>query len=70
MFDIQQGVAIIIAVKKKDEPCGLAEVGHGDLWGDRTGKYKVLEDYGLTDGLFEPLEMMPRYPFVREIGQR
>lgn len=45
VFDIQQGVAIIIAVKKKrgaktNEP--LATVWHGDLWGDREGKYETL----------------------------
>lgn len=65
VFDIMQGVAIIIGVKKKDGGEGLAEVMHGDLWGDRSGKYQVLGDCGLTDGLFEPLEIMPpRYPFV------
>lgn len=45
VFDIQQGVAIIVAVKKrsvarKDKP--LATVWHGDLWGERNDKYEAL----------------------------
>ncbi len=51
VFDIQQGVSIIIGVKKKDGGTGLAEVMHGDLWGDRKAKYEALSDtegFGLT----------------------
>lgn len=53
VFDIQQGVAIIIAVKrgaksKKDKP--LAEVLHGDLWGARELKYASLWE-GTKGGL-------------------
>lgn len=55
VFDIQQGVAIIIAVKKKDGAEGLAEVFHGDLWGDRQQKYTDLGILGLTAPAFEPL---------------
>ncbi|NYS26930.1 hypothetical protein HUK65_18430 [Rhodobacteraceae bacterium 2376] len=45
VFDIQQGVAIIIAVKKTPaskikEP---AKVFHADLWGSRASKYAALE---------------------------
>lgn len=66
VFDIMQGVSIIIAVKKKGGGDGLAEVMHGDLWGARKGKYEALSDSGLNDGLFTPLEIMaPRYPFIR-----
>jgi len=43
VFDIQQGVAIIIAVKKKEDREALAEVIHGDLWGARVAKYQALE---------------------------
>lgn len=45
VFDIQQGVAIIIAVKRKREgkqTKSLAEVRHGDLWGMRERKYADL----------------------------
>ncbi|MFM5913438.1 MAG: type ISP restriction/modification enzyme [Chakrabartia godavariana] len=45
VFDIMQGVAIIIGVKHKanggkDKP--LAEVWHGDLWGNRSTKNECL----------------------------
>ncbi|MEM9045020.1 MAG: type ISP restriction/modification enzyme [Pseudomonadota bacterium] len=42
VFDIQQGVSIIIGVKKKDGGKGLAEVMHGELWGARAAKYEAL----------------------------
>jgi predicted helicase len=42
VFDIQQGVSIIIGVKKKGGGKGLAEVMHGDLWGARADKYASL----------------------------
>ena len=66
VFDIQQGVAIIIAVKKKDSGKNLADIMQGDLWGDRAGKYEALEKYSLSDGLFEPLHYtQPQYSFVQ-----
>lgn len=65
VFDIMQGVAIIVGVKKKNGGKGTAEVMHGELWGDRSSKYHALGERGLTDGLFKPLEIMPpRYVFV------
>ncbi|WBQ10522.1 hypothetical protein L2D01_01810 [Hyphomonadaceae bacterium ML37] len=69
VFDIQQGVAIIIAVKKqakpgKDKP--LASVFHGDLWGARAGKYEALEKAGLEAKHFEPLSLQaPQYVMTR-----
>ncbi|MEM1390693.1 MAG: type ISP restriction/modification enzyme, partial [Pseudomonadota bacterium] len=44
VFDIQQGVAIIIGVKKRGEKAEgkLAQVFHGDLWGARKAKYEML----------------------------
>lgn len=43
VFDIQQGVAIIIAVKKRGKSKGPAEVHHGELWGSREEKYQALD---------------------------
>ena len=66
VFDIQQGVAIIIGVKKKDGGDGPAEIMHGDLWGTRAAKYEALRAAGLTAAMFAPLESpAPRHPFVR-----
>lgn len=68
VFDIQQGVAIIIAVKRKSkgkQAKGLAEVLHGDLWGDRDTKYAALWD-GSSETLtrFVLPHKAPSYPFV------
>ena len=48
VFDIQQGVAIGLFVKRKDAPQGSAQVRHADLYGERKpeeggGKYEWLE---------------------------
>ncbi len=42
VFDIQQGVAIIIGVKNKSEKQKLARVYRGDLWGRRKNKFEIL----------------------------
>lgn len=48
VFDIQQGVAIIIAVKfRKLEPKPLARVFHHELWGTRESKYEWLLKNGI-----------------------
>jgi len=66
VFDIQQGVSIIIAVKKKDGGKGLAEVMHGDFWGTRAAKYQALLDASLNEQIFATLESpAPQYPLVR-----
>ena len=51
VFDIRQGVAIIIAVKHraKTKAGALAEVYHSDLWGTREAKYEALWSNGLND---------------------
>jgi len=65
VFDIQQGVAIIIGVKKRVEGHGLAEVFHGDLWGNRAGKYATLGVSTAFDTT-SPLETpAPQFSFVR-----
>jgi len=61
VFDIQQGVAIIIGVKKKDGGDGLAEVHHLDLWGDRKGKYESLSMHRLKLNINEKLDPHPHY---------
>lgn len=67
VFDIQQGVAVIIAVKRKSGSGNLANVSRGDLWGGRAEKYKCLETLGLSDDLFGSIECTaPHYSFVRQ----
>ncbi|MFP5510972.1 MAG: type ISP restriction/modification enzyme [Alphaproteobacteria bacterium] len=66
VFDIQQGVSIIIAVKTGQKKGGLAEVMQGDLWGARAAKYQALEAASLSDHIFTTLESpAPQHPFVR-----
>ncbi|VVT10043.1 DNA methyltransferase [Sphingomonas aurantiaca] len=68
VFDIMQGVAIIVAVKHRrasKTPKPLAEVRHGDLWGSREAK-----NNGLWEGSIRYLagnllaQKGPQYPFV------
>jgi hypothetical protein len=42
VFDIQQGVALIIAARKGSGSDQLADVRQGDLWGSRSAKYDEL----------------------------
>lgn len=69
VFDIQQGVSIIIAVKKSANDEGkkpLAEVFHAELWGDRASKYEALWASGLTGEPWQKLEhRAPQYPLTR-----
>jgi len=67
VFDIMQGVAIIIAVKHRHtskSPKPLAEVRHGELWGTRDGKYAQLWD-GTAASLARTTlpHKAPQYPF-------
>jgi len=42
VFDIQQGVALVVALRKGADSDKLAEVWHGDLWGSRNDKSETL----------------------------
>lgn len=43
VFDIRQGVCIVIAVRRQGERKGLARVQRHDLWGARAAKYATLQ---------------------------
>lgn len=68
VFDIQQGVSIIIAVKKrhagkKGKP--LAEVRHADLWGSREAKATALAAQSLAKSEWRTVKPdAPQYYFV------
>ncbi len=70
VFDIQQGVAIIVGVKKKDGALDLAEIWHGDLWGNRNSKNERLWEGSIETLLPTRLpHMSPQYPLVeRDYG--
>jgi hypothetical protein len=58
VFDIQQGVAIIVAVKKKGAPNELAAVHHDESWGDRGCKYE-----GLVNRQYQGTQIEPVPPY-------
>ncbi len=64
VFDIRQGVAIAVMVRRH----GLkppARVWHGEIWGDRSGKYGFLHESAVSDLEWRELEpQMPHYFFV------
>ena len=74
VFDIQQGVSIIIATKttsvKKDKKPAIVQ--HADLWGSREDKYKFLHGKSLDDIKWKKLlPIAPFYYFVpRETAGR
>ncbi|MBD1542249.1 N-6 DNA methylase [Arthrobacter sp. IA7] len=62
VFDIRQGVSIIIACKNGDQGTKLARVYHTDLWGTRQEKFDFL-DSGVQVDEIEPHK--PLYLFNR-----
>jgi len=75
VFDIQQGVAIGVFVKKPGDPPGLARVYHADLWGLREkrkagepdGKYEALAQLELGTTPWQ--ELQPSSPFYLFVPQ-
>ena len=72
VFDIRQGVAIIVAVKTRGKSKALAEVWHGDSWGGRQEKYQSLEDAKKIECLIvRRLQLTaPLYSFRPSISDR
>ena len=70
VFDIQQGVAIGLFVKRADGDEELARVFHADLWGERQralygGKYRWLASNDIESTSWEELTpKLPRYLFI------
>ena len=61
VFDIMQGVAIIIAIKTRHKKDGksLAQVKHFDLWGSRPHKYEFLWQSGVQNIKWNLVESQP-----------
>lgn len=71
VFDIKEGVSIIIAVKykrdtgKKAPAKPLAQVFHGDLWGRREDKYQALFDSSLASFDWQHIQPQePQFAFI------
>lgn len=70
VFDIQQGVALIIAVRKGGRRDELADLKHGDLWGARTSKAEALGSNSIGTLINKPLPAVePRFPFVNQASE-
>jgi hypothetical protein len=61
VFDIRQGVALIIATRNANKRLALGEVRHGDLWGSREAKYEMLWDGTLAALSSTPLHAEPKH---------
>ena len=65
VFDIQQGVGIIIGVKQKQRQQTETQVYYCDLWGSRQAKQETLADLSLNSKSFKPLKpVAPNYFFI------
>jgi predicted helicase len=64
VFDIQQGVSIILAIKKPHQK-GLGKVFHGELWGLREEKYQALSKTEILTTKWDNLSpVSPDYVFT------
>ena len=71
VFDIIQGVSIILCVKRRDNPT-LAEVYYADMWGSREERYNMLSETDVQTTEWRELQpTSPYYLFVpQEIEER
>ncbi len=60
VFDIQQGTAILLCVKERDN-VAPAKIYYADLWGSRTEKYATLSDTDVQTTTWT--ELTPESPF-------
>ncbi|MFH1450246.1 MAG: type ISP restriction/modification enzyme [bacterium] len=70
VFDIKQGVAIILAVRSKSKEKVLAKIYHSELWGKREEKFKQLDNSSIASIKWTLLDSrMPSLFFVPEGSQ-
>jgi hypothetical protein len=66
VFDIEQGVAIGIFVRREDaDHAELAKVFHADLWGQREEKYEWLSEHSINTTPWEQLNPTAPYYLFR-----
>ncbi len=66
VFDIKQGVSIILAIKNGRKTSELAEILHADFYGKRNEKYNDLMNNDIRSINWVTLNnQAPNYPFVR-----
>ena len=70
VFNIVQGVSILLCVKRRDNPAPT-EVYYADMWGSREEKYRALSETDLqTTPWSELAPTSPHYLFVPQATQR
>ena len=70
IFDILQGVSILLCVKQRDNPAP-AEVYYADMWGSREEKYRMLSELDVQTTEWIQLQpTLPLYLFVPQITER
>ena len=75
VFDIMQGVAVIVGVKKKPKKGDKARVGpgkvfHSELWGTRKKKYASLQGAKLNNVSWRALDPDPKYQMFYPINRK
>ena len=60
VFDISQGVCILLCVKEGDNPAP-AKVYHADLWGSRVEKYNILSETNVQSTKWSQLQPTSSY---------
>ena len=70
VFDIVQGVSILLCVKQRDNPAPT-EVYYADMWGSREEKYRTLSETDLQTTAWSELQpTLPHYLFVPQVPER
>ena len=65
VFDIQQGVSIVIMIKRATTSATTARVHHAEIWGSRETKYRTLEETDISKTNWRALQPeKPLYFFV------
>ena len=67
VFDIQQGVSILLCVKERDNP-DPAKVYYADVWGERAEKYRRLSEIDVQSTEWQ--ELQPTAPFYLFVPQQ
>ena len=67
VFDIQQGVSIVVATKSGGSSAAEASVSHHDLWGGRKQKYEYLWSERLDTAQWSNLKLHNRYLMFDQI---
>ena len=70
VFDIVQGVSILLCVKQRDNPAPT-EVYYADMWGSREEKYRRLSETDLQTTAWSELQpTLPHYLFVPQAAEQ